>query len=97
MGHPTKAGSKSEGPKNFPAAPFFEHFLQLGAEKKYSKNGAAGKFFGPSYFDPALIELQNAPLTYIFSLVSKYYAVNLIYFTSMEVKWSSKVKETRAF
>jgi hypothetical protein len=29
-------------------------FSQLPAEKKYSKNGAAGKFFGPSYFDPAL-------------------------------------------
>ena len=26
---------------------------KLAAEKKYSKNGAAGKYFGPSYFDPA--------------------------------------------
>jgi hypothetical protein len=33
-------------------------FLPLAAEKKYSKNGAAGKFFGPSYFDPTL-EIQN--------------------------------------
>jgi len=32
-------------------------FLNGGAAvKKYSKNGAAGKFFGPSYFDQALIE-----------------------------------------
>jgi len=30
-------------------------FSQLPAVKKYSKNGAAGKFFGPSYFDPALV------------------------------------------
>ena len=29
-------------------------FSQLPAVKKYSKNGAAGKIFGPSYFDPAL-------------------------------------------
>jgi hypothetical protein len=29
-------------------------FLQLAAEKKYSKNGAAGNFFGPSYFVTAL-------------------------------------------
>ena len=29
-------------------------FSQLPAVKKYSKNGAAVKFFGPSYFDPAL-------------------------------------------
>jgi hypothetical protein len=29
-------------------------FLQRAAEKKYSKNGAARKFFGPSYFDPTL-------------------------------------------
>ena len=34
-------------------------FSQLPAEKKYSKNGAAGKFFGPSYFDPALIQLKD--------------------------------------
>ena len=51
----TKAGSKYEGPKIFPAAPFFEYFLQLAAEKKYSKNGAAGNFFGPSYFVTALV------------------------------------------
>ena len=50
----TKAGSKSEGPKKFPAAPFFEYFLQLVAEKKYSKNSAAGIFFGPSYSVMAL-------------------------------------------
>jgi hypothetical protein len=34
-------------------------FLQLAAEKKYSKNGAAGKFFGPSYFVTALGKLFN--------------------------------------
>jgi hypothetical protein len=35
-------------------------FSQLPAVKKYSKNGAAGKFFGPSYFDPALILRINS-------------------------------------
>ena len=29
---------------------FLNPFLQLVAEKKYSKNGAAGIFFGPTYF-----------------------------------------------
>ena len=29
-------------------------FLLLAAEKKDSKNGAARKFVGPSYFDPTL-------------------------------------------
>jgi hypothetical protein len=29
---------------------FLNPFLQLAAEKKDSKNGAARKFFGPSYF-----------------------------------------------
>jgi hypothetical protein len=49
-----KAGSKLEGPKNFPAALFLNTFLQMAIEKKYSKNGAAGNFFGPSYFVTAL-------------------------------------------
>ena len=49
-----KPGQNKRGQKKFPAAPFFEYFLQLVAEKKYSKNGAAGKFFGPSYFVMAL-------------------------------------------
>jgi hypothetical protein len=33
---------------------FLNTFLQLAAEKKFSKNGAAGNFFGPSYFVTAL-------------------------------------------
>ena len=32
----------------------FYAFLQVAAEKKYSKNGAAGNLFGPSYFVTAL-------------------------------------------
>ena len=35
---------------------FLNTFSQLPAVKKYSKNGADGKKFGPSYFDPALVE-----------------------------------------
>ena len=31
--------------------------------KKYSKNGAAGKIFGPSYFDPTLAETSCTELT----------------------------------
>ena len=37
-------------------------FSELAAEKKYSKNGAAGKFFGPSYFDLALAACSFASL-----------------------------------
>ena len=33
---------------------FLNTFSQLPAVKKYLKNGAAGKNFGPSYFDLAL-------------------------------------------
>ena len=36
-----------------------QKILQLAAEKKYSKNGAAGKFFGPSYSVTALVLNQN--------------------------------------
>jgi hypothetical protein len=34
---------------------FLNTLLQLAPEKKYSKNGAAGKFFGPSFFVTALV------------------------------------------
>ena len=33
---------------------FFNPFFQLPAVRKDSKNDAARKIFGPSYFDPAL-------------------------------------------
>jgi hypothetical protein len=35
-------------------------FLQLAAEKKDSKNGAARKFFCPSYFVTALGDVGNS-------------------------------------
>ena len=47
-------GQNKKGQKIL-AAPFFEYFLQLAAEKKYSKNGAAGIFFGPFYFVMTLV------------------------------------------
>ena len=50
-----KPGQNKKGQKIFQLHPFLNTFLQLSAEKKYSKNGAAGKFFVPSYFDSALI------------------------------------------
>ena len=37
-------------------------FLQLAAEKQDSKNGAARKFLGPSYFDPTLVAYTYLPL-----------------------------------
>ena len=32
---------------------------KLPAVKKYSKNGPAGNFVGPSYFDPILLDAMN--------------------------------------
>ena len=52
-----KPGQSKKDQNFFPAAPFFEYFLQLAAEKKYSQNGAAEIFFGPSYSVTALAVL----------------------------------------
>ena len=46
------------------AAPFLNPFLQLAAEKKDSKNGAARKFFGPSYFDLTLSKVSVHTIYY---------------------------------
>ena len=54
-----KPGQNKKGQKIFQLYRFLNTFLQLAAEKKYSKNGAAGKFFGPSYFDLALGTHRN--------------------------------------
>ena len=40
----SKAGSKKDGPKIFKLHRFMNPFLQLAAEKKDSKNNAAGNF-----------------------------------------------------
>ena len=50
-----KPGQNKKGQKIFQLHRFLNTFLQLAAEKKYSKNGAAGIFFGPSYSVTALI------------------------------------------
>ena len=42
---------------------FWTPFLQLAAEKKDSKNGAARKVFGQSYFDPTIDILCKATKT----------------------------------
>ena len=49
-----KPSQNKKDRKNFQLHRFLNTFSQLPAVKKYSENGAAGKFFGPSYFDPAL-------------------------------------------
>ena len=46
-----KPGQNRKGQKIFQLHGFLNTFLQLAAEKKYSKNGAAGNFFGPSFCD----------------------------------------------
>ena len=52
-----KPGQNKKGLKFFQLHRFLNTFLQLAAEKKYSKkNGAAGKSFGPSYFVTALVQ-----------------------------------------
>ena len=50
----TKAVTKYEGPKNVLAALFSESFFSAARCKKGFMNCAAGNFFGPTYFDPAL-------------------------------------------
>ena len=52
-----KPGQSNKGQKNFQLHRLLTTFLQLAAEKKYSKNGAAGNFFGPSYFVTALVTI----------------------------------------
>ena len=49
-----KPGQNKKGLKIFQLHGFLNTFLQLTAEKKYSKDGAARNFFGPSYFVTAL-------------------------------------------
>ena len=51
---PLKPGQNKKGQNFFQLHRFFNTFLQQAAEKKYSKNGAAGNFFGPFYFVTAL-------------------------------------------
>ena len=53
-----KLGQNKRGQNLFQLHRFLNTFLQLAAEKKYSKNGAAGIFFGPSYFVMALVFLE---------------------------------------
>ena len=49
-----KPGQNKKGQNIFQLHRFLNAFLQMAAEKKYSKNGAAGNFYGPSYFVTAL-------------------------------------------
>ena len=53
-----KPGQNKKGQNIFQLHRFVNTFLQLAAAKKYSKNGAAGNFFGPSYFVTALVRLM---------------------------------------
>ena len=69
-----KAGSNKKGQKNFQLQRFLNPFLQLAAEKRDSKNGAAIKFFGPSYFFMALVTVAcsiKTPLLSNMNLVKK--------------------------
>ena len=51
-----KSGQNKKDQKFSSSTGFLNPFSQLPAVKKYSNNSAAGKFFGPSYFDPALFK-----------------------------------------
>ena len=52
-----KSRLKRKGQKFFQLHRFLNTFLQLAAEKKYSKKGAAVNFFRPFYFVTALEEI----------------------------------------
>ena len=54
-----KPSQNKKDRKNFQLHRFLNTFSQLPSVKKYSKNDAAGKFFGPSYFDPALGSIKE--------------------------------------
>ena len=54
-----KPGQNKKGQKIFQLHRFLNTFLQLTAKKKYSKNGAAGNFFGPSYFVTVLTRIWS--------------------------------------
>jgi hypothetical protein len=54
-----KQGQNKKHQNFFQLHCFLNTFLQLAAEKKYSKNGAAGIFFGPSYFVRALGNIEG--------------------------------------
>ena len=62
-----KLSQNKKGQKNFQLHRFLNTFSQLLAVKKYSKNGAAGKFFGSSYFDPALVMILTKAIKVILS------------------------------
>ena len=49
-----KSGQNKKAQIIFQLHRYLNTFLQLAAEKKYSKIGAAGNFFDPSYFVTAL-------------------------------------------
>ena len=53
-----KPSENKKGQKIFQLHRFLNTFSQLPAVKKYSKNGAARKFLGPSYFDLALTQIK---------------------------------------
>jgi hypothetical protein len=57
-------GQNKKGQNKFQLHRFLNTFLQLAAEKKYQKNGAAGNFFCPSYFVTALVHLINSANLY---------------------------------
>ena len=59
-----KPGQNKKGQKFFQLHCFLNTFLLLAAEKKYSKNNAARKCFGPSYFDSTLGHVLWLYLTY---------------------------------
>ena len=68
INHLLKPSQNKKGRKIFQLHRFLNTFSQLPAVKKYSKNGAAGKFFGPSYFDPALkaiLDIQASRITIV--------------------------------
>ena len=51
----TKVVTKYEGPKKYPGAPVLVSFFTAGSWEKDTENGATGIFFGPSYFETALV------------------------------------------
>ena len=64
-----KPGQNKKGQKIFQLHRFLNTSSQLPAVEKYSNNGSAGNFFGPSYFVTALVMVAMGRLVVILAII----------------------------
>ena len=95
-----KSGQNKKGQKIFQLHRFLNPFSQLPAVKEDSENGAAGKFFGPSYFVTALAFFNKCFVHPIFGFLSllatKLQNYYIIFVNFFQGKTDEKQKENHA-